>query len=264
MAAMHVRTGSFVPTVGGDLRDGRVGGSVMRNRLTVRATLVLVAFAFGVALAIQPLLGGARRPSSPPCRTGPVSSRTLQGLTSPCRWRRPGRCRRCATHAGGSAPCARPRRWRPPPPRRRPRLPRPRPRARRRPRPRRPRRRRHRRPHPARRLPRRSPRPPRRPRRRTRANSTPPASHERRDRTPRDSCSPAGPAVGRRGRVARGGRNDRRPAARRVLGRRRRADRRAGCGTADDRPRRLAPPDPQRLGARRRGDRPRLRSSRSA
>src|SRR5512132_1487093 len=66
MAAIHVRTGSFVPTVGGDLRDGRVGGSVMRNRVTVRATLVLVAFAFGVAFAIQPPLGGessAQRPT---------------------------------------------------------------------------------------------------------------------------------------------------------------------------------------------------------
>jgi hypothetical protein len=39
---------------------------VVRNRLTVRATLVLVAFAFGVAFAIQPLLGGessAERPT---------------------------------------------------------------------------------------------------------------------------------------------------------------------------------------------------------
>ena len=43
-----------------------MGGSVVRNRLTVRATLVLVAFAFGVAFAIQPLLGGessAERPT---------------------------------------------------------------------------------------------------------------------------------------------------------------------------------------------------------
>lgn len=39
----------------------------MRNRLTFRATLVLVAFAFGVACAIQPVLGGdssAGRPAA--------------------------------------------------------------------------------------------------------------------------------------------------------------------------------------------------------
>ena len=39
---------------------------MVRNRLTVRSTLVLVAFAFGVAFAIQPLLGGessAERPT---------------------------------------------------------------------------------------------------------------------------------------------------------------------------------------------------------
>jgi outer membrane biosynthesis protein TonB len=43
-----------------------MGGSVVHNRLTVRATLVMVAFAFGVAFAIQPLLGGessAERPT---------------------------------------------------------------------------------------------------------------------------------------------------------------------------------------------------------
>lgn len=37
----------------------------MRNRLTVRATLVLVAFAFGVAFAIQPLLGGESSAEQP-------------------------------------------------------------------------------------------------------------------------------------------------------------------------------------------------------
>ena len=48
----------------------------MRNRLTVRATLVLVALAFGVSLAIQPLLGGelvgreARRPGPARARHG--------------------------------------------------------------------------------------------------------------------------------------------------------------------------------------------------
>ena len=35
----------------------------MRNRLTVRATLVLVAFAFGVAFAIHPLVGGSAEPT---------------------------------------------------------------------------------------------------------------------------------------------------------------------------------------------------------
>jgi outer membrane biosynthesis protein TonB len=37
----------------------------MRNRLTVRATLVLVAFAFGVAFAIQPLQGGESSAEQP-------------------------------------------------------------------------------------------------------------------------------------------------------------------------------------------------------
>ena len=43
----------------------------MRNRLTVRATLVLVAFAFGVALAIQPLLGGASSAEQPTVQDRP-------------------------------------------------------------------------------------------------------------------------------------------------------------------------------------------------
>ncbi len=43
----------------------------MRDRLTVRATLVLVAFAFGVSLAIQPLLGGDSSAEEPVARDRP-------------------------------------------------------------------------------------------------------------------------------------------------------------------------------------------------
>jgi len=45
----------------------------MRNRLTVRATLVLVAFAFGVAFAIHPLVAGSAEQPTVQDRPGVVT-----------------------------------------------------------------------------------------------------------------------------------------------------------------------------------------------
>ena len=83
----------------------------MPDRLSRRATLLLVALAFGLTFGVQALLGGGSSAGRAAGRAAlrPPSPRTRPLRGPSCGWRRPGPSRRCASRGRRASARARPR-----------------------------------------------------------------------------------------------------------------------------------------------------------